>query len=202
MVRKLLFRLLPVQVLLGVVGAVNGFVSGYFATNFVGIEAMSAVGLYSPLGMLITTISTVLVGGSIILCGKYLGRNEQEMVQNVFSLNMVLSVLIAACFIAAYAVLGVFDLTGFLSKDPEVRRLLNRYLLGQALGIIPQMLGNSLAAFLSLENRREALWQKAHLDAGPRGHEVGALYRLGLRDERRVHAAGISVNMWYNKCRK
>ncbi len=45
MVRKLLFRLLPVQVLLGVVGAVNGFVSGYFATNFVGIEAMSAVGL-------------------------------------------------------------------------------------------------------------------------------------------------------------
>ena len=155
MVRKLLFRLLPVQILLGVVGAVNGFVSSYFATNFVGIEAMSAVGLYSPIGMLISTISTILVGGSTILCGKYLGRNEKEMVQNVFSLNLVLSVLIALGFIALYTVLGVFDLTGFLTGDPAVRSLFNRYLLGQTIGIIPQMLGNSFAAFLSLENRQK-----------------------------------------------
>ena len=155
MVRKLLFRLLPVQILLGVVGAVNGFVSSYFATNFVGIEAMSAVGLYAPIGMLATTVSTILVGGSTILCGKYLGRNEKEMVQNVFSLNLVLSVLIALGFIALYTVLGVFDLTGFLTGDPAVRSLFNRYLLGQTIGIIPQMLGNSFAAFLSLENRQK-----------------------------------------------
>ncbi len=42
MVEKLLFRLLPVQILLAAVGAVNGIVSSFFATNFVGIDAMSA----------------------------------------------------------------------------------------------------------------------------------------------------------------
>ncbi|MBQ4472888.1 MAG: hypothetical protein II930_01185, partial [Lachnospiraceae bacterium] len=85
----LLFRLLPAQILLSGVGAVNGLVSGFFATNYVGIDAMSAVGLYAPLNMLITSVTTVLVGGCAILCGKYMGRNEQDKMQNVFSLNLV-----------------------------------------------------------------------------------------------------------------
>ena len=154
MVGRLMFRLLPAQVLLCAVGAVNGIVSSFFATNFVGVEAMSAVGLYAPFGMLITAVSIVLVGGSTILCGKYLGRNEQEKVQNVFSLNLVLSLLLSLGFILLYLTLGLFGLTGFLTRDPAARLLLDRYLLGQAVGILPQMLGSSFAAFLSLENRQ------------------------------------------------
>ena len=155
MVSKLLFRLLPVQILLCAVGAVNGIVSSFFASNFVGIEAMSAVGLYSPIGMLISTLSTILVGGSTILCGTYLGRNEHEKVQNVFSLNLILSLLISLVFILLYLALGFLDLTGFLIRDPAVRQLFNRYLLGQTVGIVPQMLGSSCAAFLSLENKQK-----------------------------------------------
>lgn len=154
MVSKLLFRLLPVQILLCAVGAVNGIVSSFFASNYVGIEAMSVVGLYSPIGMLITTLSTILVGGSSILCGTYLGRNEHEKVQNVFSLNLVLSLLISLVFTLLYLALGLLDLTGFLTRDPAVRLLFNRYLLGQTVGILPQMLGSSCAAFLSLENKQ------------------------------------------------
>ncbi len=153
MVTKLMFRLLPVQVLLAAVGAVNGIVSSFFASNFIGIDAMSAVGLYSPLNLLITSISMILVGGSVILCGKYMGKNEQENMHRVFSLNLVVSLLIAALFTALFVLLGLFDLTGFLTKDPAVRPLFNRYLMGQAISILPLMLGNSLAAFLLLENK-------------------------------------------------
>ena len=150
---KLMFRLLPVQILLAVVGAVNGIVSSFFASNYVGVEAMSAVGLYSPIAMLVTSISTILVGGSAILCGKYMGRNEQEKMQNVFSLNLAASLLIAVLFIVLFVLMGLFDLTGFLTKDPVVRPLFNSYLLGQAIGVIPLMLSNSFASFLSLENK-------------------------------------------------
>ena len=153
-VSKLLFRLLPVQVLLCAIGAVNGIVSSFFASNYVGIEAMSAVGLYGPIGMLVSTISTVLVGGSTILCGKHLGRNEQEKVQTVFSLNLALSLLLSLVFILLYLALGLLDLTGFLTRDAAVRQLFNRYLLGQTVSVVPQMLGSSCAAFLSLENRQ------------------------------------------------
>ena len=88
MVTKLLFRLLPIQIVLAAVGSVNGIVSSFFASNYVGIDAMSAVGLYSPLNMLITSISTVLIGGSVILCGKYLGQNQQEKMQNICKLHL------------------------------------------------------------------------------------------------------------------
>ena len=42
MLSKLMFRLLPAQVLLYMVGAVNGLVSSYFAANYVGVTAMGA----------------------------------------------------------------------------------------------------------------------------------------------------------------
>ena len=153
MVTKLLFRLLPVQILLAAVGAVNGIVSSFFASNYVGIDAMSAVGLYSPLNMLIGSISAILVGGAVILCGKYMGKNDQDKVQNVFSLSLTVSALSALVFVVLFLAVGMFDLSGFLTKDAAVRQLFNRYLIGQAIGLLPFMLGNAFAAFLSLENR-------------------------------------------------
>ena len=152
-VTRLLFRLLPVQILLAAVGSVNGIVSSFFASNFVGITAMSAVGLYSPLNMLVSAVSTILVGGAVILCGKYMGRNEQDRMQSVFSLDLAVSGLIALVFTALFVSMALFDMTGFITKDEAVRPVFNRYLLGQAIGILPFMLSNPFAAFLSLENR-------------------------------------------------
>ena len=153
MVTKLLYRLLPVQILLNVVGSVNGIVSSIFATNYVGIDAMTAVGLYNPLNLLATSLGTILIAGSAILCGKYLGMNEQKKMQNVFSLNLIVSLAIALVFIVAYLLMSFLDLSFILTRDPVVRPIFNRYLLGQAIGMIPLMLGNSFAAFLSIENK-------------------------------------------------
>ncbi len=150
---RLMFRLLPVQILLAAVGSVNGIVSSFFATNFVGIDAMSAVGLFSPLQMLITAVSLMISGGSVILCGKYLGQNRQEKLQNVFSLNLLITALLSVLFIVLFLILGLFDLTGFFSDDARVRPLFNRYLLGQSIGVLPLLVGNQLPAFLAMENR-------------------------------------------------
>ena len=152
-VSKLMFRLLPIQILLAASGAVNGIVSSFFASNYVGIDAMSAVGLYSPINMLIGAASTTLAGGSAILCARYLGRNEQEKMQNVFSLNLLLAGLTAGIFTTLLLVLGLFDLTGIFTRDAAVRPLFNRYLIGQVIGIFPYILGNQLPTYLFLENR-------------------------------------------------
>ena len=60
MVTMLLFRLLPVQILLAAVGTVNGIVSGLFAGNFAGETAMSAIALYSPIRLLMTALIALL----------------------------------------------------------------------------------------------------------------------------------------------
>lgn len=152
-VTRLMLRLLPAQILLAMVGSVNGMISTFFASNYVGVEAMSAVGLFAPIQMLFSAIFIMLTGGSVILCGKYLGRNEQGRLHNNFSVNIIITVCISVFFILLFLAAGLFDLTAFLTSDAIVRHYLNRYILGQAVGILPLLLGNLLTAFLSVENR-------------------------------------------------
>ena len=152
-VTKLMFRLLPVQVVLAAVTAVSGLVSSLFASNFIGVAAMSAVGLYNPVNMLLTAISLMLSSGATVCVGKYLGRNQHDRMQNVFSLSLVLCVLIGCVFTVLFLLLGLFDLTGFLTRDEAVRPLLDSYFLGQAVGVLPLLLGSQLMAYLSLENQ-------------------------------------------------
>ena len=153
MVKKLMFRLLPVQIILAAAGTINMIVSSFFASNCVGQNAMSAVGLYGPLNMFFSAVSLMLVGGSSILCGEYLGQNHQDKLRGVYTLDVIVSALLGLLFTAIILVLAVFDLTGFFTSDAAVRPLFNHYLIGQAIGILPFILSNQYASFLFVENR-------------------------------------------------
>ncbi|MBQ6388201.1 MAG: ATP-binding protein [Mogibacterium sp.] len=150
--RKLMFRLLPVQFTLAAVGAVNGLVSSYFASNYVGIDAMSAIGLYSPVNLLINAIAVMLAGGCSIICGKYLGQNQFGKIQNIFTMDLMVTTAIGATLTVAVAVIGAFNLTAMFTADPAIRQSFNIYLIGKAIGIVPAMLGTQLASFLSIES--------------------------------------------------
>ena len=63
----LFFRLLPFQVLLIVISAVNGIVDSLYASNMIGKEAMSAIGLFGPLNHFLYATSIMLVSGSQML---------------------------------------------------------------------------------------------------------------------------------------
>ncbi|MCR5774030.1 MAG: ATP-binding protein [Lachnospiraceae bacterium] len=152
-VRNLMLRLLPLQILLAVVGMINSIISSLFASNWIGTQAMSAVGLYSPINLLVISVSCMLVGGSAILFGTYMGRSQREKVQSVFSLDMAVSLVTGALFALILIVMAVNDLTVIFTSDQEVRQIFNSYIIGQAIGIIPLILGNQMTSFLSLENR-------------------------------------------------
>ena len=158
-IRKTMFRLLPIQVLFAAVGSVNGLVSSYFATNFVGIDAMTAVGLYNPFTLLIGAVCTVLAGGCSIICGKYLGQNRIDKIQDVFSMDLLITAGLALVITLVVALMGAFSLTGMLTHDQEARQVLNTYMIGQAIGIVPFMLSTQLAPFLSLESMSKKTMQ-------------------------------------------
>lgn len=147
-----MMRLLPIQILLALVGSVNGIVTSFFASNYVGTEAMAAMGLYTPINTALRAVSAMMVGGATILCSRYMGENQQKKMRSVFSLSMVLSALIAVVFILLFLASSFLNLTRVMASEPEVLRLFNRYLIGQAVGLLPMMMGNQLTAFLSMEN--------------------------------------------------
>lgn len=151
--RHIMLTLLPVQILLAAVGAVNGIVSSYFASNYVGIDAMSAVGLYGPVQMLLGAVGIMMSAECAASCSKYLGQNRTDSIQKLFSTVLFMSCAIGMVFTVLLVIMAVFNLTGLFTQDLALRAIFNRYLLGQCLGIIPSFIAGQLPVFLTIDNK-------------------------------------------------
>ena len=93
LITRTFFRLLPIQILLAAINAVNNTVSSLFAANSVGPAAMSAIGFYNPINTLMCAVTGLFVCGSQIICGKYMGANQMDKTRNVFAVDIVPAVL-------------------------------------------------------------------------------------------------------------
>lgn len=149
-----MFKLLPVQILLTTIVFINELISSFFANNFIGPEAMSLIGLYSPLNILIKGPNTMFLSGVAILIGKYWGKNDERKIQSVFSTSILASFTIGVFFILIFGFLGFFGLTSFITNDENLKPIFNQYLLVQCIGIIPVTLGGLLSTFTSMENQK------------------------------------------------
>lgn len=151
---RLFFRLLPYQILLIVISAVNGIVDSLYASNVLGQSAMSAIGLFGPLNHFLYAASMVFVSGSSILYGRYLAR-DREKINGLFTTDLLASgglALAISLLMVFGAVTGVTRI--FIQTEPELG-MLNNYILGQAIGIPALLLGQQLFSFLSLENQKK-----------------------------------------------
>jgi Na+-driven multidrug efflux pump/anti-sigma regulatory factor (Ser/Thr protein kinase) len=147
------FRLLPYQILLIVLSTVNDIFSSLFASNYIGTDAMSALGLYSPFDAFIIAISLMFIIGSEILCGKFMGKHEIERTGKVFSVDLLMSIVFSIATILFLVLVTIFDWSRVLTPDAAVRASLNRYIMGSVIGIFPTIIGQQFTAFLSLENK-------------------------------------------------
>ncbi len=157
------FRLLPYQMLLLVINAVNSIVDSLFASNGIGAllgmsaaeagqTAMSAIGLYAPLNHFLYAASIMLVSGSQLLYGRYLGK-EPEKIKGVFSVDLLFSALLSAVTSLILVIGAASGLAQLLTSGPNEAEMLKQYVFGCAAGIPALVMGQQLFAFLSLENR-------------------------------------------------
>ncbi len=147
------FRLLPIQILLVAVSAVNEIVSGLFGSNFIGSGVMSAIGLFGPVAMFYRSVSLMFMNGSQILCGKYIGGNQAEQTRNIFSWDLFVSLVFSAFMVIVLLPASLLSWTRILTNDVAVCGILNRYILGQLPGIPAVVLSSQLSGFLSLEKK-------------------------------------------------
>ncbi len=150
----LFFRLLPYQVLLIVISAVNGIVDSVYASNIIGKSAMSAIGLFAPFNHLLYAASMLFVSGSQVLYGRYLA-GDRKRIGGLITADLVLSggtSALAGLMMALGAAAGAARL--FTTVEPDAG-MLGSYMLGQSFGIPALVLGQQLFCFLSLENRKK-----------------------------------------------
>ena len=88
----LFFKLLPYQVLLLAISAINGIVDSIYASNVIGKSAMTAIGLFGPFNHFLYAASIVFVSGSQMLYGRFLAH-KRERINSFFTANRLISIV-------------------------------------------------------------------------------------------------------------
>lgn len=152
MLSKLFFKLLPVQVLIVAMGAVNSIVDGTIAGRCIDSGTVGVVGLFFPFVNILTATGAVLLGGTAVLCGRSMGSGDLKQTNGLFSLNLSLTFICGMIFsCVSFLFPGV--LADLLGASPELREKLIVYIFGYAFGIMPQLLGQQIASFLQMERQ-------------------------------------------------
>ena len=159
MLARLFFRLLPVQAAIVAMGSINSIVDGVVASRFIDPSTVGVVGLYYTMLRILEAVGAVLLGGVSVLSGRYLGSGKIDRTRGICSLGMALAILVGALLTAAsFAFPGT--IADLLGANAELREPLRTYILGYAFGLIPQLLGQQIAADIQLE-RQEGLGNAA-----------------------------------------
>ena len=93
--------MLPVQILIFAMGSINTLIDGTVAGRLIGAGAVGVIGLYFSMVRIMDAFGAVLLGGTAVLCGRYMGRGEREKTEGIFSLNLTLTFFMGAALTAA-----------------------------------------------------------------------------------------------------
>ncbi|MCR5774268.1 MAG: ATP-binding protein [Lachnospiraceae bacterium] len=152
MLTRVFFNMLPVQILIVAMGSINSIVDGTIAGRYIGMTAVGVIGLYYVMVEIMQAVGAVLLGGTTVLCGKYMGKGDLEKTSGIFSLNLSVAFFIGA-FLTIVSLIVPGALADALGVTSELRSDLVTYIVGYAFGIIPMLVGQQVASFLQMERQ-------------------------------------------------
>ncbi len=140
---------------LGDIATVIGpLVDSAIIANYLGVEAVAAIGLFSPLLMFIAIIGGVIAGGSRALYTNLVGKGELEKADFVFTL----SCFMAVAFSVIVSILGITfsdqiaTLLGAQGANESLRSFLSSYIRGMLLGITFLSTSKVLSGYMHLDH--------------------------------------------------
>ena len=149
---RLFFSMLPVQILIFAMGSINTLVDGTVAGRLIGAGAVGVIGLYYSMVRIMDAFGAMLLGGTAVLCGRYMGRGEREKTEGIFSLNLTITFFTGAVLTAASLLLPG-PIASVLGASEELKASLVQYITGYAPGILPLLFSQQIAAFLQMERQ-------------------------------------------------
>ena len=152
LISRLFFKMLPVQILIFAMGSVNSIVDGTIAGRFIDSSSVGVIGLYYSMVNVFNAVGSVLLGGSAVLCGRFMGRGDRKKTEGVFSLNLTLTFIIGVLLTLISFVFPRL-LAVVLGADEALIGDLATYITGYAIGILPMLLGQQIASFLQMERQ-------------------------------------------------
>ncbi len=150
-IARLVATIMPIQILTLATSCFNSIIDGAVGSNFIGEEAMTAIGIYTPLQLICAAFNLILLGGSQVLCGRYIGEGRMEGTKSVFSINMTLVVIFTG-LITVLSFVMPYQMALALGAAESADGVA-MYIIGRGVGVIPLLMAQQYASFLQIERQ-------------------------------------------------
>ena len=149
------FRNALIAYILGDIATVLGpLVDSAIIANYLGVEAVAAVGLFSPFLMFIAIIGSVIAGGSRALYTNLIGKGEIDKANFVFTFSCIMAMVISP-LVAFMGIAFPDQLAAFLGASGEqlyLRPYLSAYVRGYLLGVPFLSTAKVLSGYMHLDH--------------------------------------------------
>ncbi|MCR5624045.1 MAG: ATP-binding protein [Lachnospiraceae bacterium] len=154
LIKKTFINMLIVNAISMVSGIVCVMVDSIVTGQFLGAQAVTAVGILTPITMLINIFGVLFGPGLGIVCTRYVGMAKPERVVEVFSVVITTLVIMGTC-----VAIGLFITAPFISNllggkvgNQHIINMTTNYLRGFSFGILPMCLSMPLSGLMMLDN--------------------------------------------------
>lgn len=151
--KEMYLKLLPQQMIAGLIFTVNTIVDSLVTSRFLGTDAMAALGFYSPVSNILY-LCYILITGTQVLCGKSIGRGQKKETVSVFS-TCVFTMSVFAIICGVVMFLFPDQIASLLGARGASRQMLSDYMRNVAYGVPGMMLYALFINFLQLNNRTD-----------------------------------------------
>lgn len=152
MIETLFFKMLPVQVMIVAMGSINSIIDGIIAGRSIDAATVGVIGLFGAVVFVINAVGSVLLGGSAVLCGRYMGSGDLEKTRSIFSLDLAV-ITVTGTLLSLFCLLLPGTVAKICGADETLMESLAGYVRGYSIGILPMMAAQQLAAFLQMERQ-------------------------------------------------
>lgn len=109
------------------VSQVNTTVDGIIVSHLVAPDALSAVNLFMPISLLITSFSTLFGISATIVAARALGERDKKKVEHLLS-TAALSILIVGALLAVAGWIFQHDISRFICQEERLRPYFDNYM--------------------------------------------------------------------------
>ena len=155
MVKKLFRIMLPSQILSSIAMAVCMQIDNIMIGRYIGVEALSAYGLVTPLLFILTAIAGLIAAGVSALCARLAGKNDKDGICNNYSSTIVLCLILSVVFTTALLLLAG-PVADFLGASVEAGTLSHAvsYIKGYAVGLPFYFFLQAFMSYLQISGKR------------------------------------------------
>lgn len=146
--RRALRVMYPVQIALSLIVGINGAIDGMIIGRFYGHDALSALGLSTPVTVVVWMFVNLIMAGAKVLTGNALGRGENAQADGLFTYAMILCLIVPGLLVPG-VIYGASDsIAVLLGARGTVAELTARYLRGFAFAVPGLVMMNFMGGFL------------------------------------------------------